>query len=243
MSATEYYDRYWTADGYNPPGGSGTPDQVRRIVGQYVTAGARALDLGCGNGRTGGPLLLNCGALYIGVDISRPAVTAAREFGLDARVIGDASLLPFESGSFDFVLCLEVLEHLFRPDLAALEIARVLRPGGTALVTVPNVAYWRRRADLAIFGRWNPTGDDQSVQAPWRDPHIRFFQASALRRMLQQSGFDQVVVGGHDGGVLRDLPGLRSIGRGGVSRLYSRLERALPTLLAGRLHAVATRGG
>lgn len=241
MSATEYYDRYWTVDGYNPPGGSGVAAQVGQIVRERLTAGSRALDMGCGNGRTGGPLLLNRGATYIGVDISRTAVAAAREFGLDARVIEDASALPFESASFDFVLCMEVLEHLFRPDIAAAEIARMLRQDGTALITVPNVAYWRRRIDLAMFGRWNPTGDDQSAHAPWRDPHIRFFQVSALRRMLEQSGFDAIKIGGHGGAMLRDLPGLRQIGRGGVSQFYTRLERVMPALFAGRLHAVATR--
>jgi 2-polyprenyl-6-hydroxyphenyl methylase/3-demethylubiquinone-9 3-methyltransferase len=241
MSATDYYDQYWTVDGYNPLGGSGVSAKVDQIVRQRVVDGTRALDVGCGNGRTGGPLLMKNGASYIGVDISRTAVAAAQEFGLDARVIADASSLPFESGSFDFVLCMEVLEHLFRPDLATVEIARVLRHGGIALITVPNVAYWRRRTDLAMFGRWNPTGDDQSTQAPWRDPHIRFFQMSALRQMLQQSGFDQVEVAGHGGGVLRDLPGLRRFGHGGVSRFYTRLERAVPTLFAGRLHAIATR--
>jgi 2-polyprenyl-6-hydroxyphenyl methylase/3-demethylubiquinone-9 3-methyltransferase len=243
MSTSEYYERYWTPDGYNLAGGSGVTAQVRRIVLERVTASTRALDMGCGNGRTGGPLLLDRGASYTGVDISQTAVAAAREFGLDARVIEDASSLPFDSGSFDFVLCMEVLEHLFRPDFAAAEMARVLRQGGVALITVPNVAYWRRRIDLAMFGRWNPTGDDQSGHAPWRDPHIRFFQISALRRLLGQSGFDQIEVGGHDGGVLRDLPGLRRIGRGGVSHLYRRLERAAPSLFAGRLHAVATRRG
>jgi 2-polyprenyl-6-hydroxyphenyl methylase/3-demethylubiquinone-9 3-methyltransferase len=242
MSVNEYYERYWTTEGYNLPNGSGITPVVRDLVCNLVTAGSSALDLGCGNGRTGGPLLLSCGADYIGVDISSTAVAAAQRFGLNARVIDDASTLPFESGSFDFVLSVEVLEHLFRPDLATREIVRVLRPGGTAVVTVPNVAYWRRRTDLAVLGRWNPTGDDQSVEAPWRDPHIRFFQMSALQRMLEQSGFGAVKVGGDGGSLLRDLPGLRRMGRGGVSRFYGYLEHLMPALFALRLHAVATRG-
>jgi methionine biosynthesis protein MetW len=241
MDTTDYYEQYWSIDGYNLPEGSGVTPQVSRIVQSRVPAGAFALDLGCGNGRAGGPLLLSRGATYVGVDISRTAVAAARDLGLDARIVEDASILPFESGAFDFVLCLEVLEHLFRPDRAAAEMARVLRPAGTALITVPNVAYWRRRADLAMLGRWNPTGDDKSVQAPWRDPHIRFFQLSALRRMLEQSGFDGVDIGGDGGAVLRDLPALRHIGRGGVSKLYERLEGIAPALFGLRLLAVATR--
>ncbi len=184
--------------------------------------------------------MLSCGASYVGVDISHTAVAAAREIGLDARVIEDATALPFAADTFDFVLSIEVFEHLFRPDLAVAEIARVLRPGGTALVTVPNVAYWRHRVDLALFGRWNPFGDDQSVQAPWRDPHIRFFNRASLARMLDQGGFESVDVRGHGGAFLRDLPALRRLGRGHVSRAYLALERWVPALFASRLHAVAT---
>jgi 2-polyprenyl-6-hydroxyphenyl methylase/3-demethylubiquinone-9 3-methyltransferase len=239
MSVTEYYDQYWTAEGFNPEDGSGSAHpQVEEIVRRRVTDGSDALDLGCGNGRVGGPLLTRYGAGYIGVDISRTAVAAARDFGLDARVIDDVAKLPFDSNSFDFVLCIEVLEHLFRPDLAAREIGRVLRPGGTALVTVPNVAYWRRRADMALFGRWVAGGDHMGT--PWRDPHIRFFSLSALQRMLEDTGFAPVEVAGHGGAVLRDLPVLRVLDRGHSSQLYKRVERIAPSLLSTRLHAVAT---
>lgn len=186
-------------------------------------------------------MLLSHGASYVGVDISHAAVAAARGIGLDARVIDDAAALPFDSESFDFVLCIEVLEHLFRPDLAASEIARVLRPGGTVLITVPNVAYWRRRADMAVLGRWVAGGDIMAT--PWRDPHIRFFQMSALRRMLERTGFETVEVGGHGGAILSDIPLLRRLYRGEASKLYKRVERVAPSLLAVRLHAVATCAG
>jgi SAM-dependent methyltransferase len=215
---------------------------VDRLVREYVSPSSAVLDMGCGNGRAGGPLVLSCGGRYVGVDVSHTAVAAAREIGLDARVIEDASALPFAAETFDFVLSIEVFEHLFRPDLAVAEIARVLRPGGTAVITVPNVAYWRHRVDLAMFGRWNPYGDDQSVQAPWRDPHIRFFNRTSLARMLDQSGFDSVAVRGHGGALLRDLPGLRRLGSGNVSRGYLALERVVPALFASRLHAVASHG-
>jgi len=242
VSTADYYERYWTLDGYGPLEGSGISAAVDEVVREYVTPSSEVLDVGCGNGRAGGPLVSSRGARYIGVDISHTAVAAARELGLDARVIDDASALPFEADRFDFVLSVEVLEHLFRPDLAVAEIARVLRPGGTALITVPNVAYWRHRVDLAVLGRWNPYGDDQSVEAPWRDPHIRFFNRASMGRMLDQSGFATVDVRGHGGAFLRDLPGLRRLGRGNVSRGYAGLERLCPALCASRLHAIASHG-
>lgn len=236
-----YYDTYWTDDGYNLSGGSGLHDEVADIFSRLAQPQMRVIDLGCGNGWTSGPALRAAGASYVGVDVSATAVATACEAGFDARVIEDASRLPFDAASFDMGFCIEVLEHLFRPDLAAAELARVLRPGAWAVFTVPNVAFWRRRTDLAIFGRWHPFGDDRSIDEPWRDPHIRFFAADALRRMLERSGFADVVVRGHAGGALREIPVLRRIGRGDVSATYRRLERSHPALLASRLNACGRR--
>jgi SAM-dependent methyltransferase len=166
-----------------------------------------------------------------------------------ARVIEDASILPFADESFDVVTCLEVFEHLFAPHIAAAEIHRVLRPKGALVATVPNAAYWRRRIDLLVLGRLNPLGDAESVDAPWRDPHLRFFSRAAFGRMLRGAGFDEVSVSGHGGTLLGDVPGLRRLGRRRGWRhaewrgngLYSALERAAPGALAYRLHATARK--
>jgi hypothetical protein len=136
----------------------------------------------------------------------------------------------------------EVLEPRRAPHLAIREALRVLTPSGIFLATVPNIAYWRSRVDL-VFGRWNPFGDDLSVEQPWRDPHIRFFTAKVLRRMLVGSGFDEVMVGGHDGAFLGDLPIVRrrpSRPPPGVA--YRALARRHPSLFCLRLHAAARKG-
>ncbi len=80
-----------------------------------------------------------------------------------ARVCGDGSALPFADGSFDSVLALQVLEHVFRPLDVVDEVARVLRPGGHAVLLFPQTAtlhlaphhyqnftrYWAERAAQA----------------------------------------------------------------------------------------------
>ena len=97
--------------------------------------------------------------------------------------------------SFDVVVCSEVLEHLLMPHLAAAQALRVLRDNGRMIVTVPNIAYWRDRVD-AVFGLWQPGGDDLGRAEPWRSPHIRFFTPASLRRMLLEVGFDRVDIAG-----------------------------------------------
>jgi SAM-dependent methyltransferase len=181
------------------------------------------------------------GCRYVGVDVAETAIRQAQVSGLDAQLIKDASELPFEDESFDVALMVEVLEHLFAPHSAVAEIHRVLRPGGVLLVTVPNVAYWRRRVDLALLGRWNPFGDDRSVEEPWRDPHIRFFNPGSMGRMLCQAGFVKVGVEGHGGAVLRDLPVVRRFWKGRPSAAYQAAEAWLPSLLGLRVGAFAVK--
>jgi 2-polyprenyl-3-methyl-5-hydroxy-6-metoxy-1,4-benzoquinol methylase len=243
----QYYEAYWTAEQVQSRGGQYRSEYgfltppLRDIYERYIPAGANCLDLGCGDGRTSGVWLTRNGRKYTGVDVSEEGVGLARSIGLDARTIEDAASLPFDSGTFDVVICIEVLEHLFTPHLAAKECARVVKPSGILLATTPNVAYWRRRLDMALFGRWHPDGDHLSVEQPWRDPHIRFFNPGALRRMLYQAGFRSVRIGGHEGSLIGDIPGVRCLRRLEPRSLYQQLESATPSLFAKRLHAIASK--
>ena len=64
-------------------------------------------------------------------------LTRSRLQGRGALCQGDAQAMPFPSGSFSVVVCLEVLEHLANYRRAVAEIHRCLRPGGRAMISVP----------------------------------------------------------------------------------------------------------
>jgi SAM-dependent methyltransferase len=64
-------------------------------------------------------------------------VTGQQLYSAQPDVFGDASKLPFAQDSFDCVLLLDVVEHLQFPREALLEAARVLRPGGVLIVSMP----------------------------------------------------------------------------------------------------------
>jgi SAM-dependent methyltransferase len=83
------------------------------------------------------------GARCFGLDISPPIVRKARAgFRAGERALGgvvaDVRAIPFADSSFDGVYSMGTIEHFAETDLAVREIARVLRPGGRAVVGVPN---------------------------------------------------------------------------------------------------------
>jgi len=160
-----------------------------------IQPGDRLLDMGCGGGRHAFEAARR-GARVVALDTDRSelsqvtAVFAAMaqageipEGGSGLAVSGDATCLPFEDGSFDKVIAAEVLEHLPADQLAMNEIARVLRPGGMAAVTVPawlpERICWRLSDDYHN----NPGG------------HIRIFTRRELITKLTRSGL--AVTGQH----------------------------------------------
>lgn len=91
------------------------------------------LDIGCADRWVESQLPPGTG-LYVGLDY---LTTGAGLYASRPDVFGTASGLPLADGSFEGVVMLEVLEHLEHPRGALHEIARVLKPGGTLLLSVP----------------------------------------------------------------------------------------------------------
>jgi len=238
MSTREYYEHYWSEAGYNPRRDD-TPDYLRLLFQRCVHRDDDCLDLGCGDGGSSGFYLTAHSGSYVGVDVAQQALEVARERGFNVLRIDDAASLPFDDESFDVVVCSEVLEHLFEPQLAVAEAMRVLRPNGRLILTVPNVAYWRDRVD-ALLGVWQPGGDDRARAEPWRSPHIRFFRPATLRRMLLKAGFDHVDLIGLPFPLFGRVPLLRRFSRrpGVFGRAAARLS---PSLFAYGIGAVAAR--
>lgn len=234
--AGDYYDSYWRSEGWE----TRPPLKLLELFQRHISRSDRCLDVGCGDGGTSGVWLNERTASYLGVDVSDAAVEMARRRGLDARRIEDAAALPFDDGSFDVAVCVEVLEHLFQPQLAVNEIARVLRPGGRVVLTVPNVAHWRNRVD-GVLGRWNPRGDHLSAAEPWRDAHLRFFTIRSLTNLVQRCGFQVLDRGGYEEhGFAHYLPGLRRLaGPAPPGAPVRRAAELHPRLLAGNIYVVA----
>lgn len=109
---------------------------IRTMVGPH--RGLEIAEVGSGGGHV---LRLFPEARLTAIDVSGVFLETARRNlrGYDARFVkGELSDLALPSAAFDRVICTEVLEHTREPAAILAEIRRLLRPGGVAVITVPN---------------------------------------------------------------------------------------------------------
>ena len=149
-----------------------------------VPDGVSVLDVGCAEGYLAG-LLTARGCRVTGLEGDARAAAAARA-SCEQVVVGDVedgAVRAEVRGSFDRVLFGDVLEHLRDPG-AVLRWARgTLAPGGLVVVSVPNVAHWTARRELAR-GRF-----PQSDHGLFDRTHLRWFTRASARSLVEDAGF------------------------------------------------------
>ena len=106
---------------------------VRRTVADWPVGSA--VDIGCGSGGNAG-VLAELGWSVTGLEYSPTGARIARSRGLPV-VRGDGTRLPFADASTDLVISTDVFEHIEDDAAVAAEAARILRPGGHAVIAVP----------------------------------------------------------------------------------------------------------
>jgi 2-polyprenyl-3-methyl-5-hydroxy-6-metoxy-1,4-benzoquinol methylase len=150
-----------------------------------LKAGMRVLDAGCGGGRHLCEAFRTPGVDVAGVDLNRNDLGKAKGFltlmakeqkGRWLVAQADVTKLPFAEGSFDVVICSEVLEHIVDNRTAVAELVRVLKPGGDLVVTVPR--FWPERICWAISSAYHhePGG------------HIRIYRKAEMTELLEAAG-------------------------------------------------------
>ena len=145
----------------------------------------RLIDIGCGEGLFGEAVKARFpGSVVWGIE---PVAAAARKAAARSdRVIHapleDAPALP--AAYFDAVTMNDVLEHMTWPEPALTMARRILKPRGTLVLSLPNIAHYRIVHDLVFRNDWE-----------YRDfgvldrTHFRFYTAKSATRLLKLNGF------------------------------------------------------
>jgi SAM-dependent methyltransferase len=202
MTPRAAYRQFWAGVGEHFPDLAGAEstrfysDNERRLFAEHFPAleGLRMLKTDLWDEAKNTRILAwasRQGADAFGIDISAPTVFQARaafETGADARhrlhgAVSDVRDLPFRDASFDAVYSMGTIEHFAETERAVAEIARVLKPGGRAIIGVPNRHDPFLRPLLAT-----------ALQAVglYGYGYEKSYSRRALRRMLEQAGLEVV---------------------------------------------------
>ena len=190
----------------------------QRTLG-FLKPESRVLEVGCANGAlTEHIRALDC--TVVGVERDPEAAEKARAFCEDV-LVGDVETmsLNLEPESFDFLLLIDVLEHLVHPKAVLQRLFPFVRPTGLVVAAIPNIAHWSVRFRL-LLGRF-----DYEDSGILDRTHLRFFTIHTAREMLEEAGLVTT-----ESDIVPDVPLLRYKRR--FARLNYTVAHILPNFFA-----------
>ena len=204
------------------------PYRSHGLTLRYCGRDKRVLEIGCSTGYLSGALQRQ-GCRVTGVEVDPAAAHAARAH-CEEVLIGDIETMDLSAlgKGYDVLMLADILEHLVDPLATLCRLTPLLRAGGYAVISTPNVANWAMRLGLLI-GRWNYT--DRGILDR---THLRFFTLRTLLAMLGQAGLRAALVDAST-----PVPFNRSIM---ISRLAHDIGRLRPSLFAYQFIVVAEAG-
>jgi SAM-dependent methyltransferase len=214
---------YYGKDGWTPDADRAPLDRERRALDMIVrlisaaSPGRRldVLDVGCGDGGFLAHLDAHLRAVqpdrevrFVGTDYSAHQLELAARLPYEFHQCDLNIGIPLPDSTMDIVYAGEVIEHLYDPDMLVDECVRVLRPGGSLVVTTPNPHAWYNRALFVagvqpLFFVTSSRSTDVGAGPRRRLKkgtrpvgHLRLFNRTALLDLLHRAGLERQAVRG-----------------------------------------------
>ncbi len=151
--------------------------QRAKTISHYIPASAKVLDIGCGNGRFLHHLLKLGNYEAHGIEL--PGKAAERAAKVKGLVLKEGKLQPndFSDAFFDAVTMFHVIEHLDQPRETLQTIGQIVKPGGIAYISMPNIDSWQSRL---FKGKWLHLDPPR---------HVFFLSPQHLKHEMQRLGF------------------------------------------------------
>ena len=159
---------------------------THQVVLDRIRPGARLLDVGAAGGYLSELARDVRGARPLAIDVDPDSCADARERGIetlegDVVELLDAGELDGR-GPFDQILLADVLEHIPDPGPVLSRLTSLLGPGGSVVISLPNIAYIRARLRL-LRGVWR-----YERTGIFDRTHLRFFTLATARELMEQHG-------------------------------------------------------
>ncbi len=154
-------------------------------VSKLIPENSKILDIGCNDGKMG-DFLKN--PLYYGVDMDRLLISELIKKSIKAKQADlNRNELPFKNEKFDFVLLLDILEHVANPKKLLLDSGKRLKKGGKIIISLPN--------DYHILNKLRFLLNKHITADPFAPyGHLHYFPIKSGERFLKENGFEILTV-------------------------------------------------
>lgn len=183
------------------------------LIASWIEAGARVLDLGCGEGSLLKHLVQQKKVMGSGIEKNESRVATCIQKGLTV-LQGDINkeVEDYPDNRFDYVILSQTLQQVYAPDDL---IRSMLRIGKKGIVSFPNFSHWRVRLQLLTTGHAPVT---RQLPYQWYDtPNIRVITLRDFRRFARKVGyriFKEIAIetqtANRQGNIIRILPDIRA---------------------------------